>query len=400
MKKRFIFFYSLILILSLLLASCSSINAMTGGSEPTAEANLPPEEIIPSEGSISVEGRLIPKQTAQLAFATVGQVEEIWAFEGDTVAKGDVIATLVGKEQLEATVAAAEFELFSAQQARNALDADLESNQNLALQALNTARQAVHDNERRADGLGKPASQADIDIAYSQVVFAKKALDDAKEKFDPYANKPENNLTRARLQIDLSNAQKAYDAAVQLYNGFIGATNDFDRIQILTDFEISRNQLALAQEEYDMLQKGPDPDLVASTEARIQAAESRLAATKADLEKLSLLATIDGKIVNSELNVGQTVSPGEPLVLLADFSEWHVETENLTEIEVVDIANGQKVTVSPDALPETNLAGEVIEISDTYQEKRGEITYTVLIKLDETDPRLRWGMTVVVNFND
>jgi hypothetical protein len=49
-------------------------------------------------------------------------------------------------------------------------------------------------------------------------------------------------------------------------------------------------------------------------------------------------------------------------------------------------------------LPEVKLIGEVVEISDIYKENRGEIVYTVRIKLDEIDPRLRWGMTVVAEF--
>jgi hypothetical protein len=65
---------------------------------------------------------------------------------------------------------------------------------------------------------------------------------------------------------------------------------------------------------------------------------------------------------------------------------------------VVEVQLGQKVTVVPDALPDLELAGTVEEISDTFQEKQGDVTYTVRIRLDEVDPRLRWGMTVVVTF--
>ena len=33
-----------------------------------------------------------------------------------------------------------------------------------------------------------------------------------------------------------------------------------------------------------------------------------------------------------------------------------------------------------------------------FEEKRGDITYTVRIRINEPDPRLRWGMTVEVTF--
>jgi len=40
----------------------------------------------------------------------------------------------------------------------------------------------------------------------------------------------------------------------------------------------------------------------------------------------------------------------------------------------------------------------VERIGDVFEEKRGDITYTVRITLNQTDERLRWGMTVVATF--
>jgi multidrug resistance efflux pump len=401
MKKKLLLIIAIVLLFALALTACSGMPQMPGlsnlsGEEATPEPTLEPLNL--ADTGVSVEGRLVPKATTLLSFPLGGTVEEVLVAEGDQVKKGDILAHLAGKEQLEAVVAAAEFELFSAKQARKILDDNLELEQNLALQELNQARQNEHDTERRVKYIGGPASQSDIDIAYSQMIFAKNALDDAQDKFEPYSGKPDTNLTRARLQIDLANAQKAYDSAVSKYNTMIGSTNDFDANQTRTEYEIAQGQLKLAQEKYDKLLEGADQDAVASAEARILAAEANLDAAQADLSKLYLVATIDGKVVTSELKVGQSVSPGIVVIELVDFSEWDIETENLTEIEVVDVSVGQKVTVVPDALPELSLAGEVISISDTFEEKRGEITYKVLIKLLDNDPRLRWGMTVVVNF--
>jgi hypothetical protein len=35
-----------------------------------------------------------------------------------------------------------------------------------------------------------------------------------------------------------------------------------------------------------------------------------------------------------------------------------------------------------------------------FEEKRGDVTYTARIRLDNIDPRLRWGMTVATVFED
>lgn len=85
-------------------------------------------------------------------------------------------------------------------------------------------------------------------------------------------------------------------------------------------------------------------------------------------------------------------------MVIADDADWVVETEDLTEIEVIDIQVGQGAIVEMDALPDVLLSGEVESIKDLAEEKRGDVTYTVVLKLLETDPRLRWGMTTLVMF--
>ena len=64
------------------------------------------------------------------------------------------------------------------------------------------------------------------------------------------------------------------------------------------------------------------------------------------------------------------------------------------------ISAGQRVTIVPDALPDVELTGTVDKIANYFEEKRGDITYTVRILVNDADPRLRWGMTVVTNFEE
>jgi len=46
------------------------------------------------------------------------------------------------------------------------------------------------------------------------------------------------------------------------------------------------------------------------------------------------------------------------------------------------------------------MTGTVEKIDNIFEEKRGDITYTARILIDEIDPRIRWGMTVVVTFKE
>jgi multidrug resistance efflux pump len=228
------------------------------------------------------------------------------------------------------------------------------------------------------------------------------------EDFDPYDNKPEDNLARAFYMSRLAVAQNAYDQAVTQLNrleGLVGS--DFDIAQAETRLEIAQTRLEQAEKDYAKIQSAPDTDAITLGEQRVETAANRLAAAEtgvasalAALDNLELVATLDGTLTRMDLIPGQDVAPGVQIAQLADFSQWYVETDNLTEIEVVDVAPGQRVTVIPDALPDLELTGTVEKIADYFEEKRGDITYTVRILVDEPDPRLRWGMTVVTNFEE
>ena len=59
---------------------------------------------------------------------------------------------------------------------------------------------------------------------------------------------------------------------------------------------------------------------------------------------------------------------------------------------------GQAVIVNVDALPDVQLKGTVSSIGGVSQLNGGDVVYPVKIDLSDVDPRLRWGMTVVVKF--
>lgn len=393
---------------------------------PAPDSGAEPVPVVVDDLAVVAEGRLVPAESVRLAFVTGGRVAEILVSEGDRVSEGEVLARLGDREPLEAAVAGAELELAAAELEQVAAQADLLAAEQaletivehwpeqatLAQQALKDARQRQHNADRNLGYLTSSADQTDIDLAFTQMVLAEDALDKAKDAFEPYENKPAENVVRAALQQKLAEAQKAYDAAVRRYNALVDTANDFDVSQAEAELAIADAQLAQAEEDYAERIAGPDSDDVALAEARIAAAEARLqtaaqriltaraslAAARANLDNLDLTAPIAGTVVELNLIAGEQVTPGSPVVQIADFSSWFVETDNLTEIEVVQVAVGQGVQVVADALPQVPLSGQVDEIADVYVEKRGDVTYTARIRLDGVDPRLRWGMTVVVTF--
>jgi multidrug resistance efflux pump len=350
MKTRF---YVVISLLSALVpAGCAQVS----GPPVDPAAGIP---VFVDGFDVLAEGRLVPNNAVRLAFPIGGQVTEILVAAGDEVAAGDILARLGDREQFAAAVAAAELELAMSTLEKSTVEAEL-----LA------ARNALGEIE---------------DSWPQQVILAQQALLDARQR---------------QFEADLDLA------------ALTSSAGDFEISQAETELAIAGAQLAQAEARFAELVEGPDPDAVALAEAQITATEDRIAAVdqriltaQANLAAavarqgdLDLVAPIAGTIVELDLIAGEQVVPGDPVVHIADFSSWHVETDNLTEIEVVDVSPGQTVTVVPDALPDIVLTGTVEDIAYVFEEKGGEITYTADLRLNEMDPRLRWGMTVVVTF--
>lgn len=243
-------------------------------------------------------------------------------------------------------------------------------------------------------------------------------LEDAQDALDDAGNA----LRQAQLQVEQTNinntnavdqAQEDLDDALRDLEWALGGPDAIDLALRQADVAVAQATLADAEREWEKVRNGPNPDDVAQAEARVAQAQALIAqaeaqitqaeaaqvAAQAALDDIELRAPWAGTLAALDLKVGEQVSPGVPVVTLADFGGWKVETDNLTEIEVPDVEVGQAVVITPDALPNLELSGEVDSIGNLFEEKRGDITYTVDIRLKDTDPRLRWGMTVVATFD-
>lgn len=113
-----------------------------------------------------------------------------------------------------------------------------------------------------------------------------------------------------------------------------------------------------------------------------------------------LTAPFTGIVVKVALTENTDVAAGQVAFVLIDDSTWFLETNDLTENEVVQIEVGSEVTIRFDALPDETFTGEVDSISEYFMEQYGDITYVVRIRLLESDDQLRWGMTAEVSFLD
>ena len=432
---------------TMMILGISLILALTAcGPEPAAETVTLEPVAVAYTPLVSATGVVVPEQEALLSVAAGGVVEEVLVQEGEAVQAGAVLVRLEGTEQQVAAVAAAELERANAQYALEALfqDTDLRAAQALqaaeaaaraledlynqelqvalAQQAVAEAQKAVDRTARSVRYLQSPASAADIEAQKAQVVLAKDALDKAKADFEPYANKPEDNLTRANFQAKLAAAQQVYDAAVRQLNALQGTGSAVDINVAEADYLTAQATLLQAERDlarvlegpdpgevalleaqiekgyrdYEIYKDGPDPDDVALAEVRIATAEAQLAAAEEALADLELQAPFAGTIAEVHIHASEWVAPGSPVLLLADLAHLQVETTDLGEIDVAQIGVGDTALVTFDALPGLVLAGRVVSIAPKAAPGSG-VNFPVILTLNEIPAELRWGMTAFVD---
>ncbi len=372
----------LLVIPALILAAC-------GGQEemPTTQPDILPVE------AVIAEGHLIPNDDLTLSFTVRGKVAEILVEEGDMVREGDVLVRLADREQAEAALAEAQLELITAQQAYDDLLRTEGLGRSESWQAYMDAQIVRAEAEREWEDLNIDNIDERIEDREADVKDAQEDLDDAQEEYDKYKDLDEDNTKREDAEDDLEREQEDYNEAVRDLEEEI---RERDTVRAALDEALAAE--AEAKRKYELTLGGPDAEKLTLLEARLNNAKAQVASAENNLANYELKAPFDGEVMDINVLVNEMVGPESWAVIVADTSQWYIETSDLTELEVVDVAVGQKVSILADALPDVEMSGVVDEISQSFKSQGGDILYTVRINVNDVDPRMRWGMTVEVIF--
>jgi HlyD family secretion protein len=146
---------------------------------------------------------------------------------------------------------------------------------------------------------------------------------------------------------------------------------------------------------------------IAAAESRIQEASSKLALARQQLARTEVRADVPGIVVYREVffgseqrkpQVGDQVWANQPLLILPDISKMVVETR-VRETDVHKVEKNQSVAIHVPAYPDLRLTGRVSLVGTLAQEereRRGTKFFQVTVLVNESEPRLRPGMTARV----
>jgi len=408
-----------------------------GAATPTAEPNgtgssaTQPTDLT---ASVVADARLAPVQRANLTLAVGGIVAEVVVQEGEQVTAGQLLLRLHANQQ-QVAVSRAQSDLQGAQARLLELTAPPRTEEVAQSQAALDAAQARYDRlaqaalpgDIAAAEAGLNASQASLakvlegasdqqliaaraDLANAQAVLkqAQSAYNLVKWRNDLGATPQSATLQQATNNLEAAQARLAdlERGASQADIAGAGAQVRQSQAQLQTlrnampaDMTAAQADVSAQQAQLDLLLAGPRPETVMVAEAEIAAATAALQQALVALGETELRAPFAGTVAALTIEVGEQASPTVALVQLADLTTWEIETEDLTELDVVGIVPGSVVSLNFDAIPDLKMSGTVKRIRPIGEDNRGDIVYTVVIDPAQQDARFLWNMTAVVTLD-
>jgi multidrug efflux pump subunit AcrA (membrane-fusion protein) len=431
-----------IALIAVLVTACNSdatptapIDTPAAAGETTqasGDAAATPEGPVIFEGSIVVDGRVVPVRSAELSLPVGGIVDEVHVREGDTVQEGDLLARLDSAQQ-QVAVAQAQANLQSAQAQLDEIKAGARAEEIAAAEAALAAAQARYDRlvngalpgqiaqAQAAVTASSAALQQVLDGADDQALIAARAdmfgaaaaLEQAQQAYDLV--KWRSDVGALPQSAQLQQATTAYEAArarlADLEEGasqsqITGASAQVQQAQAQletlqntspSDAAAAQADVAASKAQLDLLRAGARPEQIAAAEANVAAATAAVQQALVALANTELRAPFAGTVARLDVTAGEQVGPGAPVISLADVSEWQIETEDLTELDAPAVQAGTVVQLAFDALPDFTTTGTVLYVRPQGTDNRGDIVYTAVIDPADEDPRLLWNMTAVVS---
>jgi HlyD family secretion protein len=136
---------------------------------------------------------------------------------------------------------------------------------------------------------------------------------------------------------------------------------------------------------------------VSLAEADIAKAESDLGGAVERLARATIYAPVDGVVMKISREKGEVAVAGETAI---SFSAVGSQVEaDVSELDVVKIADGQPVEISFDAFPGQNFTGKVISVDPEAIDKDGDTYYKVNFSIDVFGTEIRQGMSSDIKVN-
>ena len=335
-------------------------------------------------GSFSEEGTTQIGTVSQMPEFTVNAVtmtvEEVYASSGDTVSKGDALFKLTD-ESMEAAKSYYEDAISDAENTLKTAEANLASGK---LSAESTKQDADLTAQTAADSY---QAQQSADAAQSTLEQAQKEFDSAVETYNK--NVEETNTKITELTDSLDDLKSDYEQAER------DATTQ--KAELQNEYDTAVVEGKYAGSTYELT--------VSELESAVESAQDTLDTLKE--EQTALLALEDGVVTADEdgtiaavpYEAEDTLQSGTAFALYCDTQTIMISVE-VPQENIAQVGVGDEVSVMIAGKRDGAVTGTVSSIasSATTGGSVSNVTYAVIISIDNSDGRLGSGSSATVIF--
>lgn len=138
---------------------------------------------------------------------------------------------------------------------------------------------------------------------------------------------------------------------------------------------------------------------LALEQAQVKQAQASLNSAQTELSYTEIKAPVDGIVISKAVEVGQTVAASfetpELFSVAEDLTKMQIEA-SVVEADIAKVKEGQKVRFTVDSYSDDYFYGTVTQVRNEATTTSNVVTYTVVIGIDNTDMKLKPGMTANV----
>lgn len=138
---------------------------------------------------------------------------------------------------------------------------------------------------------------------------------------------------------------------------------------------------------------------LALEQAQVKQAQASLDSAKTELSYTEIKAPVDGIVISKAVEVGQTVAASfetpEIFSVAEDLTKMQIEA-SVVEADIAKVKEGQKVRFTVDSYADDYFYGVVTQVRNEATTTSNVVTYTVVIGIDNSDMKLKPGMTANV----
>ena len=368
----------IVLVIVLLLATGGSYFAHTGYFAQAQDPSQPAlQTATVTRGDITItadgSGELTAARDLELTIRASGVLSEVLVAVGDQVNEDDVLAHLE-TEDLERAVAEANVEMTLAQ-------LELADVREGPSEAELTNAQAALRSAQVEQQVAREAYEDTVDSNQDTIVDTRKIDYDY---WVGYYQKQKAKYEAGELsQIDHDWAMAAMIEAEGEWQEALNQAQ-IEETQAGNRLTQAQNTVYQAQEDLELLESEPLTDTLLRAELDVDQALMTLEEARADLEAAQLYAPFDGVVMEVTATEGEQVGTNTSILTLADLQEpllrfWMEETD------AGNVAVGDRVNVTFEALPDDVFSGEVVRVEPVLVTVDGTTAVQAQARLDLTD---------------